>query len=271
MGTLQGKVVAVTGASSGIGQRIAETCGAAGAHVFLCGRTADAMEASRTKIEAAGGGATIHRFDLADEAALRAFVEAAGRHGDGLDVMVNNAGLGHTDETIEEADPAHWREMLTVNLYSLLVGCQAAIRVMKARGRPGRIINLSSTAALNRTSGVYGATKAAVNLITSTLRDELQDDDIRVTSLMPGVFMSNFVRNVDPDVINGMAQMLSVELDFTAGDRIPDAVQERIRTALDRQIGDPQVLADAVVWIASQPANIGIDEIVIRPQKNLEM
>ena len=271
MSSLKGKVVAVTGASSGIGQRIAETCGAAGAHVFMCGRTPDALEASKAKIEAAGGGATIHTFDMTDEAALREFVDAAGRHGDGLDVMVNNAGLGHSNDTIESADPAHWREMLDVNVYALLVGCQAAIKAMKARQHPGRIINISSTASVNRASGVYGATKHAVNVITATLREELQDDDIRVTSLMPGVFMSNFIRNVEPDVINGMGQMLGIELDFKAGDKLPDDLQAKVQQVLEKQVGDTQVLADAVVYIAQQPGNIGIDEIIIRPQKNLDI
>ncbi len=271
MGQLSGKVFAVTGASSGIGQRIAETVGSEGAHVFMCGRSADWMEASKAKIEAAGGGATIHTFDITDEAALRAFVDAAAAHGDGLDVMVNNAGLGHTNDEIADSDPAHWREMLDVNVFALLVGCQQAIRVMRSAGRPGRIVNISSTAAINRASGVYGATKHAVNAITATLRDELQDDDIRVTSLMPGVFASNFVRNMDPAIINGIAQSLGIDLSFKAGDKLPDEVQQRIISAMNKQIGDSQALADAVVYIAQQPINIGVDEIVIRPQKNLEI
>lgn len=271
MGALSGKVVAVTGASSGIGQRIAETCGAAGAHVFMCGRTADAMEASKAKIEAAGGGATIHTFDITDEAALRGFIEAAGNHGAGLDLMVNNAGLGHTSETIADADPAHWREMLDVNVYALLVGCQAAVNVMREKQHPGRIVNISSVAAIRRDSGVYGATKHAVNAITATLRSELQDDDIRVTSLMPGVFASNFVRNMDPDFINGIGQMLGMEINFKAGDKLPDELQEKVLDAMNKQVGNSQALADAVVYIAQQPMNIGIDEIVIRPQKDMDL
>ena len=271
MTDLEGKVFAVTGASSGIGQRIAETVGSLGAHVIMCGRTADSMEASKAKIVAAGGGASVHTFDICDEQALRAFIDTASAHSDGLDVMVNNAGLGHTGETIADADPAHWREMLDVNVYSLLVGCQQAIRVMRSTGNPGRIINISSIAATNRGSGVYGATKNAVNVISATLRDELQDDDIRVTSLMPGVFASNFVRNMDPDFINGMAQMLGIELDFKAGDKLPDELQQKIIDAMNKQVGDSQALADAVVYIVSQPSNLGIDEIIVRPQKNLEM
>jgi NADP-dependent 3-hydroxy acid dehydrogenase YdfG len=268
---LKGKVIAVTGASSGIGQRIAETVGGLGAHVFMCGRTADSMEASKAKIVTAGGGASVHTFDICDEQALRAFIDTASAHNAGLDVMVNNAGLGYTGETIADADTAHWREMLDVNVYALLVGCQQAIRVMRSAGNPGRIINISSTATLNRGSGVYGATKNAVNVISATLRDELQEDDIRVTSLMPGVFASNFVRNMDPDYINGIAQMLGMTLDFKAGDKLPDELQQKIIDAMNKQVGDSQALADAVVYIVNQPIHLGIDEIIVRPQKNLEM
>jgi NADP-dependent 3-hydroxy acid dehydrogenase YdfG len=229
------------------------------------------MEASKAKIVAAGGGASVHTFNICDEQALRAFIDTASAHSDGLDVLVNNAGLGYTGEAIADADPAHWREMFDVNVYALLVGCQQAIRVMRSAGNPGRIINISSTAAINRGSGVYGATKNAVNVISATLRDELQDDDIRVTSLMPGVFASNFVRNMDPDFINGMAQMLGIELDFKAGDKLPDELQQKIIDAMSKQVGDSQALADAVVYIVGQPINLGVDEIIVRPQKDLEM
>ena len=271
MTQLSGKVIAVTGASSGIGQRIAETCGFEGAHVFMCGRTAEAMEISKQRIEAAGGRATIQTFDITDESALRSFIQAAANEGAGLDLMVNNAGLGHSSSTIEDGKPEHWREMFDVNVHALLVGCQEAIRVMKAKGNSGRIINISSTATINRASGVYGATKYAVNAITSTLREELQDDDIRVTSLMPGVFASNFVRNMDPEFINGMAQAFGIELNFKAGDKLPDEMHQKFTELMSKQVGDSQALADAVVYIAKQPNNIGIDEIIIRPQKNLNL
>lgn len=269
MGNLAGRVFAVTGASSGIGQRIAETVGGQGAHVFMCGRSRDAMAASQARIEAAGGGATTQVFDITDEQALRGFIDAAAAHGDGLDVLVNNAGVGFTQGTIAEGDPAHWREMLVINVYALLVGCQQAIRVMRAAGRPGRIINVSSTAAIRRDSGVYGATKHAVNCITSTLREELQDDDIRVTSLMPGPFMTNFGRHMDPATVNGIGQMFGLDVSFRTGEKLPPALQQKMLEVASRQMGDPQALADAVVYIARQPSNLGIDEIILRPQKNL--
>ncbi|MEE4282791.1 MAG: SDR family oxidoreductase [Pseudomonadales bacterium] len=267
---LKGKTIAVTGASSGIGQCIAETLGAAGAHVFICGRTLDTLEASKLKIEAAGGGASIFSFDICDDAALIQFVEAAANYDDGLDAMINNAGLGYTDDPVADGNPAEWREMFDVNVLALLVGCQAAIRVMRAKGRPGRIINISSVAGLNRASGVYGATKHAVNTINATLRDELQDDDIRVTSIMPGVFTSNFIRNVDAEIIRGMIAHLGLKIDFQAGTKLTAEELLTIHEGLSKQIGDPKALADAVLYVLQQPANIGIDEMVIRPQKNLE-
>ena len=262
MSALAGKVFAVTGASSGIGRCISETVGGEGAHVFMCGRTADSLKESKAKIEASGGGATFQTFDMTDEAALRAFIDAADAHGDGLDVLVNNAGLGYIQEGIVDGNPAHWREMLDVNVYALLVGCQQAIRAMRKRGRPGRIINVSSTAAIRRESGVYGATKHAVNVITSSLREELQDDDIRVTSLMPGPFATNFGRNLSAETINGMAGMPSMPKEAWF------QVLDRLHQAMNKQIGDVQVLADAVVYLVQQPINVGIEEIIIRPQKN---
>lgn len=271
MGSLSGKVAAVTGASSGIGRCIAETLGAEGAHVFMCGRTEESMQASKEKIESAGGGATIQSFDITDEQALRGFIEAAANHAGRLDLMVNNAGLGHNEETIADADPAHWREMLDVNVYALLVGCQAAVRAMRASGQPGRIVNISSTAGLNRASGVYGATKHAVNVITATLRDELQDDDIRMTSLMPGVFQSNFIRNMNPATINGLGQMVGFDIDFKPGEKVPQEVLDKAQAAMSNMVGDAQALADAVVYVMRQPMNIGVDEIVIRPGKNLAL
>ena len=112
---LAGKVAAVTGASSGIGQIVAETLGKAGAHVFLCGRSEASMVGSKASIEAAGGGATISTFDMRDSDALKGFVDVAVSHADRLDIMVNNAGLGHQDSIID-GSIEHWQEMLDVNV-----------------------------------------------------------------------------------------------------------------------------------------------------------
>jgi NADP-dependent 3-hydroxy acid dehydrogenase YdfG len=268
---LKGKVAAVTGASSGIGKAIAEALGKAGAHVYMCGRTTEAMEASKAAIEAAGGGATLSAFDMRDVDAVQTFVATAGAHEGGLDIMVNNAGLGKT-ASIVEGNPEDWREMLEVNVLGLLVGCQSAIKAMRAAGKQGHIINISSVAGFGRESGVYGATKHAVNAINSTLRSELEDDSIRVTSVMPGAFASNFVRYYDPAVIDMILQSVGVtDVKFTQGDKVDSETLDRVQQAMQQVLGHPDEIAKAVLYIVNQPIEINIEELVIRPGKSLNI
>lgn len=268
---LKGKVAAVTGASSGIGKAIAEALGKAGAHVYMCGRTTAAMEASKAEIEAAGGGATLSAFDMRDVFAVQTFVEAAGAHEGGLDIMVNNAGLGKTT-SIVEGEPEDWREMLEVNVLGLLVGCQSAIKAMRAAGKEGHIINISSVAGFGRESGVYGATKHAVNAINSTLRAELEDDEIRVTSVMPGAFASNFVRYYDPELIQTILASVGVsDVDFSYGEKVDSETLDRVQEAMQKVLGHPDEIAKAVLYIVTQPIDVNIEEIVIRPGKSLNI
>lgn len=268
---LAGRTAAVTGASSGIGQIIAETLGKAGAHVFLCGRNEAAMLASKADIENAGGGATVSTFDIRDIDALRAFINSAERHASRLDIMVNNAGLGHQDSIID-GSVSEWQEMLEVNVLSLLVGCQEAIRAMRKSGSKGHILNISSTATLRRDSGVYGATKHAVNTINATLRGELENDPIRVTSVMPGVFASNFIRNMDRDFVLGVAGSIGMEdVQFDQEGKLDRATLGELHARMADSIGDPQEIADAILYIVQTPHNVNIEEFVIRPAKALPL
>ena len=265
---LQGRVAVVTGASSGIGQSIAERLGRAGAHVHMCGRTMAPMEASAETITAAGGGATAEVVDVRDVAALQAFVERAASGG-ALNVMVNNAGLGKL-EPIADGDPEQWREMLEVNVLGLAVGCQAAIKAMRATGSAGHIVNISSVAALRRESGMYGATKHAVNCINSTLREELENDPIRVVSIMPGVFATNFSRNMDRALVEGLASSVGVtDLDFDDQSRLPRETIADLQAKMAPVLGDVDHIANAVHYIVTQPIELNIEELVIRPQQAL--
>jgi NADP-dependent 3-hydroxy acid dehydrogenase YdfG len=97
--------------------------------------------------------------------------------------------------------------MLETNILALLVGCQAAVKAMRACGAEGFIVNISSIAAQRSNSGVYGSTKHAVNAISSTLRQELEEDTIRVVNVMPGAIATNFARNFDPAFVGGFAKM----------------------------------------------------------------
>ena len=268
--TLANHTAVVTGASSGIGRAIAETLGAAGAHVVLGGRTEQAMEASVATIEATGGSAEAHVLDVRDVAQTRALVDAAVASTGRLDIMVNNAGLSHP-EPIVEADPEHWRVMLETNLLALLVGCQAAVRAMRACGAQGHVVNISSVAALRPDSGVYGATKHAVNTISETLRRELMDDPIKVVTIMPGAIATNFARNFDPAILQGLVSAVGGDApaEFTPGDRLPDAVLEQAHQTMGEHLAGPSDVAAAVLWAVTQPAGVHVAQLVVRPKKDL--
>lgn len=268
--SIQGMTACVTGASSGMGRAIAEHLGSLGAHVFLMGRTQEPMEESASAIRAAGGRASVAVFDVGDLDALAEWVASAASATGRLDVMVNNAGFGDMGSTIIDGDPAMWRAMLEVNVLALTVGCQAAVRAMRATGSHGNIVNISSVAATRRESGVYGATKHAVNCINATLRKELEDDTIRVTSIMPGVFATNFARNADRSVVESLAAMVGLDgVAFDDQSRIPQEQLAQIQHAMSTTMGDVSHIAQAVEYLVSQPIELNIEELVIRPAKSL--
>lgn len=267
---LSGRTAVVTGASSGIGRAIAERLGGSGAHVVLCGRTETAMKEAAARIDDAGGSARVTIADIRDPAAVQelvgAAIEATGR----LDIMVNNAGVSHPDPIVD-ADPEGWRAMLETNLLGLLAGCQAAVRAMRACGAEGHIVNISSVAALRPDSGVYGATKHAVNTISNTLRQELLEDPIQVVTIMPGAVATNFARNFDPEVLKGMVAMTGIDAEVEKGERLPDDVIDAAQEALSELLARADDVADAVLYAVSRPARVHVAEVVVRPNKDLQL
>lgn len=267
---LQGRTAVVTGASSGIGRAIAEALGAAGAHVFLSGRTAASMEASVKKIEESGGRAQSVVADIRDPAQVVALIDAAVAATGRLDILVNNAGVSYP-APILEGDPEQWRTMLETNVLALLVGCQAGVRAMRACGADGHVVNISSIAAQRRDSGVYGATKHAVDAISATLRKELEEDSIRVVNVMPGAIATNFARNFDPAFVAGFVKMAGLDVDVKPGERLPDEVFAKLTDKLAQLLGDPADVAQAVLYAVTQPPHVNIADIVIRPPKQLDL
>ena len=267
---LSGRTAVVTGASSGIGRSTAEKLGAAGAHVFLAGRSSTPMEESRKRIEEAGGRASTRVIDVRDVAQVQALVSEAVRETGRLDIMVNNAGVSYPS-SITDADPEHWRAMLDTNVLGLLVGCQAAVRAMRECGAEGHIVNISSIAAQRNDSGVYGATKHAVNCISSSLRSELEEDSIRVVTIMPGAIATNFARNFDPEFLAGFVKATGVDVEVKQGEKLPDEVLEKLQPALHQLLGSADDVADAVLYAVSQPINVNVAEIVVRPPKQLQL
>ena len=267
---LAGKTAVVTGASSGIGQAIAAQLGTAGAHVTLGGRTRAAMDGTARAIEKAGGTARVVVLDVRDVAQLRALIDGAVAETGRLDILVNNAGVSYPGK-IADADPEEWRTMLETNVLALLAGSQAAIRAMRACKAHGHIVNISSIAAQRRDSGVYGATKHAVNCISATLRTELEDDTIRVVNVMPGAIATNFARNFDPAFLESFAKMTGSQVEIRKGERLPDEVIEKLQPLLPQVLGSADDVARAVLFAVTQPIGVNILDIEVRPAKQLNL
>jgi len=267
---LAGRTAIVTGASSGIGRAIAEHLGEGGAHVFLSGRTASSMEVSKKSVEEAGGKASVITADVRDVEQVRGLVDAAVQATGRLDIMVNNAGLEYPGSIIE-GDPQNWREMLETNVLAVLVGCQEAVKAMRACGAEGQIVNISSVSAQRRNSGVYGATKHAVNVISASLRDELEDDTIRVTNVMPGAIATNFARNFDREFVDRIVKMSGMEIQTQPGEHLPPEVLETLQANMKQLLGNPNDVARAVLYAVTQPIEVNIADIVVRPPRAMTL
>jgi len=193
MESLRGKVAIVTGGSRGIGLAIARALAAEGAHVGITGRDARHLASARSRLEGAGPSrvetfeADARRFDEVE----RAVNGVAGRFG-GLDVLVNNAGIGlFTD--VAEMTPQEWSDVIDTNLTGVFYACRAAIPHFRRRGG-GFIINISSLAGTNPfpRAAAYCASKAGLNAFGEALMQELRYDGIRVSTVAPGSVATGF-------------------------------------------------------------------------------
>ena len=240
---LSGRVVAITGASSGIGEATALMCAEAGASVALGARRADRIEALAQKIEAAGGVATAITVDITAEAQARGFVETAHERLGRLDALVNNAGLMLLGP-VEGADTDGWRQMLEVNCLGLLYCTHAALPLMREQGS-GHIVNVSSVAGRRASlgSGVYNMTKWGVTGFSEALRQEALHANIRVTVVEPG-FVETELLEHNAGYVQDAAQKLKDEMG---------------------QVLRSEDIADAIVHAIAAPAHVSINEVLVRP------
>ena len=269
MGVFTGKTAVVTGASSGIGQAIALRLGEAGAHVFAAGRRAEALAGTVKAVAGVGGAATPVAADLRDPGAVEGLVDRAMTDTGRLDVMVNNAGVACRGP-LADGDPEAWREMLEVNVLALAVGSRAAVRAMRACGAQGHIVNISSSATRLPAPGFYGATKAAVNAITATLRQELENDTIRVVTVIPGTTATNLARN-QPDLLRGLAAMLGEETEPPSGGLFSPETLDRAAAAAGPVLASADDVARAVLFAVTQPIELSISEITVQPARRLSI
>lgn len=239
MQDLTAKIAVITGASSGIGEAAARLLVEEGAHVILVARRVERLQELAAEL---GDSATVMQLDVADAAAVTTmFATLESRFG-GVDLLFNNAGLG-ISSPFESSDPAGWKSMIDANLYGVLNCTQAAIPLM--RGRAGAMIcSVSSVGGRfgAATWSVYSATKYAVVGFHDALRKELGDEGIRVSVLEPGAVWTEF------------------------GENVSDALLTR-RTELEAMKSED--VAQALVFAFAQPANVLIQEILMRPVKQI--
>jgi NADP-dependent 3-hydroxy acid dehydrogenase YdfG len=233
---LQGQVILITGASSGIGMAAARLLGPSKADLVLAARSEGKLRQLAQEIEDRGGSALPVAVDFGREEGIdRAFEVIRDTYGR-LDVLVSSAGLGVYD-LVRDGKTQDWRRMIDLNLFGLIYASQQALRLMLPQKR-GHIINVSSVAGRVTVPGwaVYVATKWGVNGFSDTLRREVCKDNIRVTLIEPGA------------------------VDTAWGENIPESFQA-LRTAFLMA----EDVARAIIFAIGQPPEVAINEILIRP------
>ena len=243
MPKLDGKVAVVTGASSGIGEATAEALAAEGATVVVAARREERLVDLTKRIEEGGGKVLAATCDVTDEAQAHGLIRRAEDEFGRVDILVNNAGVMLLS-TVGKGLSDEWRRMFDVNVLGLLYATDAAIETMKRQGG-GHLVNVSSVAGRKVTrdsSGVYAGSKFAVGAISEGLRQELLQDNIRVTIVEPGAVATELTDHItDEDAREALGGLLNLEI-LQAED-----------------------VANAIVYAVTQPERVSVNEILIRP------
>ncbi|WP_331728092.1 SDR family oxidoreductase (plasmid) [Streptomyces coelicoflavus] len=241
MSGIKGKVVAITGASSGIGEATALLLAERGARLVLGARRSERLAELVARIERAGGTAVQIRTDVTRRDDLQALVALASECFGQLDVLVSNAGVG-TISPLDDLRVEEWDHMVDVNVKGVLYGIGAALPVFRAQGT-GHFVTTASTAAFRiaPTMAVYAATKFAVRALCEGLRQEA-GDSLRVTTVSPGA---------------------------TATDFAEASTNTRVRAEITKMRDDiaipPDAIARAIAFAIEQPAAVDVNDIVVRP------
>jgi NADP-dependent 3-hydroxy acid dehydrogenase YdfG len=238
---IKGKVVVITGASSGIGQATAELLAARGATVVLGARRTERLKTITDDIRMNGGKAAYLEVDVTKRYDLERLVTLAIEQFGKLDVIINNAGVSQLYK-MEELDVEGWEQMIDVNLKGTLYGIAAALPIFVKQGN-GHIINIISTAgiAIVPAMGVYAGTKNAVRTISEALRQE-SAGRWRVTGISPGYVNTEFASNIKNEAVRNQIQEQSNQIAIPAG-----------------------AIANAVAYAIEQPNNVDVGDIVVRP------
>jgi NADP-dependent 3-hydroxy acid dehydrogenase YdfG len=238
-GKLDGKVVLVTGASSGIGEATALALSAEGAAVAAGARRADRLAALAGK---APGEVLALDLDVTDQESVRAAVAATVDRFGGLDVLVNNAGV-MLSGPIAGADTTEWTRMVETNLLGSMYAVHAALPHLLER--KGTVLQVSSTSGriASAGSGVYAATKFGVNAFAEALRQEVTTQGVRVVLVEPGFVATELAGHITDPAIRAFAKEMATSM----------------RTL------QPEDIANAVVYALTQPEHVAVNELLIRP------
>jgi NADP-dependent 3-hydroxy acid dehydrogenase YdfG len=238
---MEGKVIAVTGASSGIGEAVARHFAKAGAAVMLGARRLHRLEVVADEIRRDGGRVALQRLDVTRREDADAFVQAAVAQFGRLDVIVNNAGVMPLSP-VADLKVEEWDRMVDVNLKGVLYGVAAALPVFQGQGS-GHIVNVTSVAdrRIVPTAAVYSATKFAVRAFSEGLRQEI-GGGIRVTVVAPGATESELANGIsDPELRRA-------------------AIEDYRRDLLPAE-----AIARAIAYAVAQPPEVDVNELVVRP------
>jgi len=241
---ITGKVVVITGASSGLGEATARYLAERGAAVVLGARRAERLQALVDEITRAGGKASAVVTDVTDPLQVQALVDAAVDTHGRVDVILNNAGV-MPHSPLERRKIDDWNRTIDINIKGVLYGIAAALPHMQ-RQKAGHIINVSSVAGhkVGKNNAVYAATKTAVRVITEGLRQEVKPWNLRTTIISPGAVATELPNSVtEADVAKGIGQ-------FYEEYAIP-----------------AESFARAVAFAIGQPDDVDINEILFRPTR----
>ncbi|AWB93069.1 SDR family oxidoreductase [Aeromicrobium chenweiae] len=239
---LQGKVVAITGASSGIGEATALLLAERGATVVLAARRTDRLDTIAAGITARGGQAAVLATDVTQRADLVALVTLATEQFGRLDALVSNAGISKIGP-VDEIDLDGWDAMIDVNLRGVLNGIAAALPVFRSQGH-GHFVTTVSTAGIKitPTMAVYGATKNAVRTLMEGLRQESTSGGLRTTSISPGYVRTELAGSIDDP-----------------------ARRAEVQAGMDSFAIAPEAVARAIAFALEQPSDVEIGDLTIRP------
>jgi NADP-dependent 3-hydroxy acid dehydrogenase YdfG len=241
---IEGKVVVITGASSGLGEATAKALSAQGARVVLGARRQDRIQTLANELTSSGGKAIAVAMDVTDREQVKRLVDAAAQAYGRVDVMINNAGV-MPQAPLERLKVDEWDRMIDVNIKGVLYGIAAALPYMKQR-KAGHFINVSSVAGHKVGPGfaVYAATKHAVRALTEGLRQEVKPYNIRTTVISPGAVATELPDSVtDPKTAERVHK-------FYAEAAIP-----------------ADSFARVVAFAVSQPDDVDVNEILFRPTR----